>query len=406
MENHRWMLAAALLMAVAAAPAAHAGDGEATTLDEAIRTGTPSLALRYRLETVSDDAFTEDAYASTLRVALGYATRPWRGLSAKVEVQSVLDLGYENRHNDKGAGRHWNGVTDYPVVADPSLTGFYQGYLQWRSGGTTVRAGRQAILLDNVRFVGNVGWRQYHQSFDALRIDSTFGGATLSYAYVWKQNRIFGDSKAMGTHLLNLATDLSAGNRLTGYAYLVDYDPAALAGLSTATVGLFDRGTVTMDGWTALYEAEVAHQSDVGDNPGRVDAWYYRLTAGATASGLTVKLTYEVLQGSPGDGAFTTPLATLHAWNGWADMFLKTPATGLVDAYLTVGYTSGGWKALAVYHDFSADTGGADYGTELDLLLAYTTASKRTFALKAALYDADAYARDVTKIWAFTTWSF
>ena len=39
------------------------------------------------------------------------------------------------------------------------------------------------------------------------------------------------------------------------------------------------------------------------------------------------------------DGQLQTPLATLHAFNGWADMFLTTPANGLQDLYFRASYT-------------------------------------------------------------------
>ena len=382
--------------------------GEGRTLEQALADGKASLNLRYRFESVSDDAFADDGYASTLRAALGYATGRWHNLSATVEIQSVLDLGYENRHNDKGAGSDWNGVSDRPVIADPSITDFYQAYLQWQaSPTTTLRAGRQAILLDNVRFVGNVGWRQFHQSFDALKITTKpVPGVRLTYAYIWNQNRIFGDSRKMGTHLLNLGGKLSDHNTLKGYAYLVDYDRLADSGASTLTIGLHDEGAVPFESWKLLYDVEIAKQSDAGDNPGNVDAWYYRAGVGGKFGGFTAKLTYEVLEGEPGKGAFSTPLATLHAWNGWADIFLKTPANGLEDFYLTIAYKTGGWKLAAIYHDFSADTGGAHYGNELDLVASWKSSWKQVFALKAAMYDADEYARDVSKLWAYTSWKF
>lgn len=399
-------VALAVLTSLLVPPLAQAGD--TSTLEQALAGGKTSLNLRYRFESVSDDAFADDGYASTLRAALGYATGRWHNLSATVEIQSVLDLGYENRHNDKGAGSDWNGVSDRPVIADPSITDFYQAYLQWQaSPTTTLRAGRQAILLDNVRFVGNVGWRQFHQSFDALKITTkAVPGVRLTYAYIWNQNRIFGDTKKMGTHLFNAAGELGEHNSITGYAYLVDYDRAADSGASTLTLGLHDGGSVPLSGWSLLYDAEIAKQSDAGDNPGEVDAWYYRGGLGAKVGGLTAKLAYEVLEGEPGKGAFSTPLATLHAWNGWADLFLKTPADGLEDLSLSLSYTTGPWKTMAVYHDYSADTGDTDYGTELDLLLAYTTSWKQVFALKAAMFDADEFARDITKLWAFTSWKF
>ena len=52
---------------------------------------------------------------------------------------------------------------------------------------TPLKVGRQRIILDNARFVGNVGFRQLEQTFDAARIenidadrilDSTISGQT------------------------------------------------------------------------------------------------------------------------------------------------------------------------------------------------------------------------------------
>ena len=45
-----------------------------------------------------------------------------------------------------------------------------------------------------------------------------------------------------------------------------------------------------------------------------------------------------MLGGDNGSGnrAFQTPLATKHAFQGWADQFLTTPADGIEDAYLGV----------------------------------------------------------------------
>ncbi len=382
---------------------------QAQTLTAAIENGTPSFQLRYRFESVDDDAFAENAYASTLRAALGYTTGRWQGLSATVQIQSVIDLGFRSKHNNTGAGSSWNGVTSRPVIADPADTAFDQAYLDWNVGrGTHVRAGRQEILLDNVRFVGNVGWRQFHQSFDAVTLTSRLDPAVrLTYAYVFKQNRIFTDHKEMNTHLLNLTWKTRRAGSLTAYAYRIDYDAPADSALSTATIGLRWHGTTAVGAaWKGLYDLETAHQTDAGDNPRSVDANYYRATVGAAKGVWTVKAGYEVLESSPGDGSFTTPLATLHAWNGWADRFLKTPADGLVDLNLTVAARVTSWNLAVIYHDFSADTGGDHYGSEIDCLATWTSPWRQVFALKAAVYDADRHATDVTKLWAFTSWKF
>ena len=59
----------------------------------------------------------------------------------------------------------------------------------------------------------------------------------------------------------------------------------------------------------------------------------------------------------------------------------------------------------AVFHDFSAQTGGADYGEELDLQLLYTAPWKQGFGFKAALYDASGFAADTDKWMLWTSFS-
>ena len=59
-----------------------------------------------------------------------------------------------------------------------------------------------------------------------------------------------------------------------------------------------------------------------------------------------------------------------------------------------------------VYHDFRADTGGADYGTETDAVVSWRAPWDQTFAFKAAAYDADTFSSDVSKLWVWTAWGF
>jgi hypothetical protein len=116
---------------------------------------------------------------------------------------------------------------------------------------------------------------------------------------------------------------------------------------------------------------------------------------------------YELLQG---DGTYSvqTPLATLHAFNGWADQFLSTPATGLKDTYLSVGGAVVGVKLMAVYHDFSADKGGGDYGKESDLLVAKKLGKPYSVVVKYAAYSAGGAAGkvDTNKLWLMGEVSF
>ncbi len=389
-------------------------EAKAKSFVDAFRKGDVSGSLRYRFEQVDDDARAvrdNTGQASTLRTAIKFSTARWGAVKGIVEFEDVTDIGFELDHNNKGAGSLANGVGDHPVIADPDGTEINQALLHFQlSDKTALAVGRQEILLGNVRFVGNVGWRQNHQSYDAVRLTSELGrGVKLNYAYLGDVNRIFGDHKPMDSHLLNVAFGAGGGVKAELYAYVVDYERMADSGLSTTTYGARVHGARgPKDGLQFRYDVELAQQSDGGDNPNEVDAGYWRVAVGLAKSHYSIQVGQETLEGSASDGRFTTPLATLHAWNGWADKFLGTPAGGLVDTFLGFTYKRGPWTLKAVYHDFEADTvlSADSYGSETDLLLSYKAPWKQTFGLKAALYSADDHAADTTKIWAFTAFGF
>jgi hypothetical protein len=145
---------------------------------------------------------------------------------------------------------------------------------------------------------------------------------------------------------------------------------------------------------------------DTGNNPRSIDADYGRVDLGLKFGKMDFGAGYEVLGGAEGEGSFSTPLATLHKFNGWADKFLDTPANGLRDAFISAGATLERWKLNAVYHDFSADSGGASWGTELDGSVVYTAPRKQQFAFEFGLYDADDWSVDTDKLWLWTRWGF
>src|SRR3569623_560017 len=344
-----------LAMALAA-PFAQAAD----TPSAALTGGKVSLDVRYRYEHVSQGNALKEADASTVRSRLGYTTDTYRGLGAMLEFENISLVGDEN-YNSGG-----NGKTQYSVVTDPKGTEVNQAYLSF--GGlpaTSVKFGRQRIVLDNQRFIGNVGWRQNEQTFDALSfVNKSLRKTTLTYAHISNVNRIAGTDADMSSDLFNANYAGWAAGALSAYTYLLDY--ATTPAASTATYGLrFTGATALNTDAKLLYTAEFAQQSDYADNPASFDLNYLFAELGGSLRGITGKLGYEVLEGN-GTQSVQTPLATLHAFNGWADQFLVTPAAGLEDKYLGVGSTAWGDEWLAVYHDYSANHGGADYGTELN----------------------------------------
>lgn len=376
--------------------------------------------VRARYENVDlEDSGKMEANAYTVRATLGLDTKLLGvdGLSMKVDGTTVQTIG-GTRYNDLSPTKD----TRYEVVADPEQTRFTQAYLQYKYGATSAKAGRQIVNLDNQRFIGSVDWRQMMQSLDALTVTNTsVAGLTLTGAYVYGYATVFDeptwDSKSV---ILNGSYKVNDMVKVTAYDYMISSEKASYG---SDTIGLALTGDIPAAGAKINYRAEYAKQGDasfktVGTTKAQNDAYYYNLEALANVSGVLLGAGYEMLSGSTGtDGktAFSTPLATLHKFNGWADKFLTTPTGGLCDASATLGYTAPGLgKAMVVYHDFETDkamAGKSDLGTEWDML--YTNAIPGVKGLnglvKAAFYDGGDVAgnnKNLNKVWAEIDYKF
>lgn len=353
--------------------------------------------LRLRHEYVDDAAFGRDANADTLRLRASILAALGRNWSLLVEGEGVAAAG-----NDYNSGA--NGRSGWPAITDPSGAELNQAWLGWRGAHAAATIGRQRILLDNQRFVGNSGWRQNEQSFDALSFEATpISGLTLHYSWLDRVHRVAGDNaldprareRDLSTHLINAALKRGA-QQWVAYAYL--HDDHDVASASTATYGVRWTGSNPLASITWGWTAELAHQSDYSDNPLHFAHEYWLLEPSMQVRGITWRLGWEHLGGN-GTHALQTPLATLHAFNGWADKFPVTPPGGIEDVYLA---TSGKlhnatWTVAA--HDYRADEGGQHYGREWNLSLAAPVHAGWTGLIKLADYRSDGFARDTRKFW-------
>ena len=144
--------------------------------------------VRYRYEYVDQDGIANGADASTFRVRLGASYSPIDKLSFLAELEANTPLGGEDYNSTT------NGKTTYPVVADPDSTELNRAQVTFTGiPNTAVTFGRQRIILDNARFIGNVGWRQNEQTFDSLLVtNNSINDFTLKAGYIWNVHRIFG----------------------------------------------------------------------------------------------------------------------------------------------------------------------------------------------------------------------
>jgi hypothetical protein len=121
----------------------------------------------------------------------------------------------------------------------------------------------------------------------------------------------------------------------------------------------------------------------------------------------TLTLGYEQL-GSDNNVGFKTPLATLHAFNGWADLFLATPAAGLQETYVRA--TANLPEAIALtasYSRFETDVGGTKLGQEFDAQLSRKFGKSITGLLKFANFRRDSLSvPNVQKLWAQVDYTY
>lgn len=407
----------------AAAPAAKKPEAPASFTD-ALTQGKVSINARLRYEHVEQDLL-KDADALTLRLRLGYTTKLYKGFQAGIEGEALTPLVKNYADGTPTSATQ-------SAVFDPETYGLNLAWISYTYEDTAAKVGRQKIIIDNARFVGDVGFRQNDQVFDAAVItNKSLEKTVLTYGYIDYVHRIYDDHAPQpdldsNSHILNAAYSGMPIGTLTAYGYLLDFNTDIRASRafalnnSTATYGLSLVGKKPVAGskdWKALYRLEYATQTDYANSPLNYQAEYYNAELGAAYKDYSLTAGYEMLGSDSGTG-FKTPLATLHAFNGWADKFLGTPNVGLTDTYLKFSAPlPGKVNLLAFYHIFGTDTGPSYIGDEIDLQLTYKLNKNITLTAKAAQFNAEEAAnlagtfpagtnRDTSKIWLQADYAF
>lgn len=429
---------AALLAIAAASGSAQAEEAlpEYTFLD-AIKSGKNMTNFRLRYEHVDQDNKSEMGNAFTLRSLIGWQTAPFHNFSIGAQVIDVSK--FEDNYNDRAKNVDQPGMGNYPFIVDPDNTDINQLYVDWTGiKNTKLRAGRQSIKLDNVRFIGNIEFRQVMQVYDGVSIENkSIPDTEVFLGHFERVKQINTKLRSGDLDIANIKYRISPSESLVGYGYFSNMDdlgfgsnwfgilnPAnATANQSNQTLGLRLDGTRKVsDDWKVLYAAEYAKQDDYASGDKRIDAHYMKLGGGAAYGNWFLRFDHELLSSNDSKYAFQTPFGTNHLFQGWADLFLTTPTQGIKDYFITIGGKPiEPVQLLAEYHiinsdeDFAKFGGGKgdNYGRELDLSATWNVNSK--FMLKAEYAnfkeeDQIALARarkaDTEKVWLTAMYTF
>ncbi|SMD04381.1 alginate export family protein [Novosphingobium sp. B1] len=377
--------------------------GDGLTLD-------PIIDARIRYEGV--DQPTVDADALTVRLRTGLELKHARShLSVLVEAEGTLGLVNDYNAFPFALPGSTQRRPQFAVVADGESIDLNRAQIMYRVKNFALTVGRQRINLDDQRFVGSVGWRQNEQTFDAVRAEATIGPVSLDGTYAIQQDSIFGSEagprRSMDGDFVFLQASAKAGPlQVKGFSYIIDYDEAFAFANSSQTYGGRVSGSVPLSKAVKLNVlASYARQTDIGRNPVNYAADYYGGELGLGYQGFTLTGGYEKLGADRKAGkAFQTPLATLHKFNGWADLFLTTPAGGLEDYYVTLAKVLPKVKAVqglnanVTYHEFQSDVGNVKFGTEWDASLGFK-AKKVGWLVKYANYNANRFGVDRRILW-------
>ncbi|MEA5444307.1 hypothetical protein VCB98_00550 [Gammaproteobacteria bacterium AB-CW1] len=371
-----------------------------------VEEGASFADVRYRLEVVDEDGFSDNAEASTFRLRVRGTTPRVGGFDAGLAFQTLQIVG-EPRFEDT-TDRPGN----FPTVRDPKDTAVSEGWGRFVSREDTfeVKLGRQAIRHDNERFIGSDSFRQLEQTFNAfgLRI-GTGERARFLGQYIDRINTVLGPNHPDGLGRIDsraavLDLDTRIGdNRMGIYFHNLRFDEDEWE--SHRNYGLRLTGPVP---WTETfsYRLEAAVQQGVrGEGPDD-DLGYQHVKLKQELDDWSWYVGRERLGGDR-EWAFQTPLASLHEFNGKADRFLVTPEFGLIDVYAGVGFQRWGWDFDSRFHQFQVDQGSGRYGEELSLgagrelwgPLRLNLGLSHYMGEDPDFYPGDEYAADRTRAW-------
>lgn len=346
-----------------------------------------------------------DGRATSIKIRAALDSRWTQLYSTLLEVDGVA-TGLQDSHSD---GVRFNGK---PIIPDVPGAEINQAWLRWQSGQWQFTGGRQRLEWDNQRFLGSVDSWQNDQTFDAIAAGYRFlFQSRLRYAYIGNVNRPWGDdadeslehSSSLydawdgvrppawwgdhrhNTHLLQ--AEFREWDYLSALVHYQHIDNRDLPSDSNNTLGAglrfkFKPGNIK---YLTEFDAALQQRTQLSDSP---TTHYYRLQAGLEWRSAEFSLQQEVLSSSD-NIAFITPLGSNDKFQGWAEVFYRTPNGGIVDTRAQLDWRIHPWRIDLRYHQFDSEASGDALGSEVDLDLIFRITKKQTLWLRLADFNAD-----------------
>ena len=363
---------------------------EAVTVDIG---GSIRPRVEYADEGIQGNGIQQSKIHTTMQTRLNVKGTVDENVSVFIQIQDV---------------RTWGGEVASPVPPSITRTGtsvhssgldMHQGYLLikdvWGSGAA-LKVGRQEMVFDEARLIGNIGWIQQAQSFDAARLDFKAGafGITAFYAQTQANDThpVMAQTIVAGTqdgHFGGLRATYKIGDhkkdRITGYYYLAN-NTATAAGTATVFENLNIAG-IYINKHVGKTRVRFDGAYEWGPVSQTVDKEAYMLTGALEhkfENGASLGVWADYFSGDSNGNAdlkqtnFTTPYATNHKFYGHIDKFLNIPSVGLFDLAIkgAIGITDK-TKLQAHFHHFSAvrSPTNSDLGQEIDLQITHKLAA-------------------------------
>lgn len=352
---------------------------------------------RLRYEFAETAAQEETGDALTLRVRTSVEVNPIDGVSLLAEGEAIGSILPDRRNG-------FVSDSPRPGIADEETIELNRLQLEFApSDRIGIVVGRQRISLDDERFIGIVDFRQNQQTYDAVTA-SVQGPAdiVLRAGYIWRVGRVLGGDQPDGvfdsdSFYVNAALPLPFG-QVSAYHYNLDLDDRVNAPIRSQTTGVTLRGRLFPGEFGIFYEGGYAVQDSNGAQPE-----YARAAVRIERGELALSSQYELL-GSDRGVAFQTPLATLHRFQGTADLFLVTPPEGIEDLELKGTWRIGslgvlrGTSLAVQYNSYWLAEGPGRHGDEWGAELGTSFASTR-FSVAASHFNSAGFATDTTRVW-------